>query len=108
MITLIYSKEGIPINDFEIVNVVKSLIEKAKKEDVIFNTSSETVITAFRLEVKQKNISYEDIIIEYHNSLKIERILLDKNAKCDVYPNGFCDLNIFLTHQLLKIKDDLL
>ena len=81
MLTVIYSKEGLPISDFE----AEAFVESASKKegDTTLNISSEIVLNYFRVYILEGKIP--------HNKIKFvidgEDVQVDKNGTLQRYPS---------------------
>jgi len=88
MIIVEYSKDGIPINDFEVKDYVKRIINE--NNDIQIFVSNEIVINFFRVYVREGLISHKDIkfIIDGKESLINKYGILQEFPKNTVWDDS--------------------
>ena len=98
MITINYTKDGMIFSDFEMESIAEIIVDYIKKgKDEVFEVSSELLIHAIRVFIKEGKININDIEIQFNG----EKIPFDKNGRSDYWPDGFCDTNEKLLMRLL-------
>lgn len=96
MLTITYSKEGKPNSDGKSRELAKEIVKKGQD----YETSTESLIDAFRVMLYQMELSPEDIQYKY----KGEIIPVDADGRFSHYPEGFCDQRDEFLDKLLGFK----
>ena len=89
-IRIIYDNAvGLILPDAEVALWVNDLVRKyeTSKEDYSVTVANEIIVMAVRLAVCQGRINHEDIVFVFME----QEVPMDKNARIENWPNGFCD-----------------
>lgn len=93
MLTITYSKDGTPNSDGKSREFAKEILKKGKD----YETSTESLIDAFRVMIYKMEISNKDVQFKY----KGEIVPVDADGRFEQLPEGFLDGRDRLSMELL-------
>lgn len=93
-----YSLEGVPVSDYKAERFAKNLLE------MNLETSTENVVLAARVLIKEGVLSHKDILFVYkdESGKEVSSQYADKDGRLENWPKGFCDTNENFLCRILK------
>jgi hypothetical protein len=87
MIIINYTKSGIAHSDFEVEEILKSILKENK--DITINTSTTNIIEMVRVLVAEEIIKEDNIIIQFEGDLEIKCSKIGQLRSNKEIPNEF-------------------
>lgn len=90
---------GQAISDGQVELFAKQMYSKASsiQEDYEIAISTENVITAIRVFIKENRFNHNFISVRYQG----QHLPFDTDGRCEIWPNGFCDTSLNLLLRLI-------
>lgn len=105
MIIVEYTKHGIPNADIEsewlAMEIYKRKTEHQSEDDYTYQTSTDSLITAFRTLIAEKQIPFDKVVFRFNGEI----LNIDEDGQLEKgYPKGFCDSEKKLLFRLIDAK----
>jgi hypothetical protein len=98
MLTVEYTREGTPVNDFTYINWVYKVLHY-KNSDKVFCVSTSIAITAVRLEIVKGNLDCSKVVFKFGDKL----LYANEYGAITNWPQGFCDTETRLCEEILRL-----
>lgn len=96
MLTVVYSKYGKSNSDA----MSEELALAIYSDKTHYTTSTDSLITAFKLLIAEEKIPYDGIRFVFEN----EELMINKMGEFENYPKGFCDTEQDMLFRILKSR----
>lgn len=105
MIIIEYSKYGIPNADLESEWLAREIYKRytnyRSECDYTYQTSTDSLITAFRTLIAEQEIPFDKVVFKFNNEI----LKVDKYGQLEKgYPKGFCDSLETLLFRLIDTR----
>lgn len=97
MIYIEYTEQGEPVSDFNYTKFVERVKQNIDNDDMLFQVSTSTPITAVRYAIAAGEIDYKKIIFLFNDG-----VFTSNEYGClQHWPAGFCDVELSLCEKIL-------
>jgi hypothetical protein len=93
MLTVNYTRDGLPIGDRDAENYARRLISR----DVAVNVSTANVIQALRCFIAEGDLDCENVRFLFDG----QPVMVNRFGACTDWPNGWCDLGVRMAERTM-------